>query len=208
MFASKTLRPSMALLLGATIFLSGTVLLGQKHKQKEKAAPEGTPVLWREPTDIASRDLFLGPGGDAMKPDLTNVTFVANETRGYSKRYRVRDGLGREWVVKISKESQPDAAASRLLCAVIYYANVTYLAPTVEIKGKRTFQNPQFKARPKGENRLGFSDWEAHPFFAPKELQGLKVLMPLINNWDLKRSNNTIVRVRDESGSIESRYIM
>src|SRR5437660_5418091 len=83
-------------------------LLAQK-KKKLKAAPEGTPVLWQEPMDIASRDLFLGPGGEAMKPDLTNVTFIANETRGYSKRYRVRDGSGREWIVKISKESQPDA---------------------------------------------------------------------------------------------------
>lgn len=208
MFASRTSRLSMALFLGATIFLSGTILLGQKHKQKVKATPEGTPLLWREPTDIASRDLFLGPGGDAMKPDLTNVTFVANETRGYSKRYRVRDGSGRAWVVKISKESQPDAAASRLLWAVGYYANVTYLAPTVEIKGKGTFQNAEFKARSKGEKRLGFWEWEDNPFVGTKELQGLKVLMPLINNWDLKRGNNTIVRVRDESGSTESRYLM
>ena len=44
-------------------------LLAQK-KKKLKAAPEGTPVLWQEPMDIASRDLFLGPGGEAMKPLL------------------------------------------------------------------------------------------------------------------------------------------
>jgi hypothetical protein len=201
----RKLRPAVAAVL-ILIFCSPG-LVAQK-KKKTKAAPEGTPVLWQEPMDIASRDLFLGPGGEAMKPDLTNVTFVANETRGYSKRYRVRDGSGREWVVKISKESQPDAAASRLLWAVGYYTNVTYLAPTVEIKGKGTFQNVEFKARPKGEKRLGFWEWEDNPFAGTKQLQGLKVLMPLINNWDLKPSNNTIVRVRDKSGSIESRYIM
>src|SRR5260370_30497577 len=112
MFESRTLQLLMALFLGATIVLSGTVLQGQKHKQKEKAAPEGTPVLWREPTDIASRDLFLSPGGDAMKPDLTNVTFVSNETRGYSKSYRESDGSGHVLEMKIIKEHQPYATAT------------------------------------------------------------------------------------------------
>ena len=41
----------------------------QKEKKKKQVA-HGTPVLWREPTDIASRDLLLGPGGKRMKPDL------------------------------------------------------------------------------------------------------------------------------------------
>lgn len=208
MFNHTKARKLRTALAGVLVLIFCSPRLVAQKKTKTKATPEGTPVLWREPTDIASRDLFLGPGGEAMKPDLTNVTFVSNETRGYSKRYRVRDGSGREWIVKISKESQPDAAASRILWAVGYYANVTYLAPTVEIKGKGTFQNVEFKARPKGEKRLGFWEWEDSPFVGTKELQGLKVLMPLINNWDLKPSNNTIVRVRDESGSIESRYIM
>jgi len=57
--------------------------MAKKKKPKPKAVPVGTPVLWREPTDIASRDLYLGPGGEAMKPDLSQVTFISNETRGY-----------------------------------------------------------------------------------------------------------------------------
>ena len=29
-----------------------------------------------------------------MKPDLTHITFIKEETGGYSKKYRVRDGQG------------------------------------------------------------------------------------------------------------------
>src|SRR5258708_15973418 len=50
----RKLRP----VAGVLIFvLCSSGLLAQK-KKKTKAAPEGTPVLWQEPTDIASRDLF------------------------------------------------------------------------------------------------------------------------------------------------------
>ncbi len=61
---------------------------------KDKPAPRGTPVLWREPADIASRDLFLGPGGASMRPDVRSVTFVKEEKGGYSTKYRVKDGGG------------------------------------------------------------------------------------------------------------------
>jgi len=210
MLAPDSFRRLVIAIVGLIVLSSGSVLLGQKDtKKKAKALPEGTPVLWREPADIASRDLFLGPGGDTMKPDLTNITFIRDETRGYSKRYRVRDGSGREWVVKLGKEAQPDTAASRIVWAVGYFADITYLAPSVEIQGKGTFQNAEFKARSKDVKRLGFWEWSDNPFVGSKELQGLKILMPLINNWDLKPSNNTILRVRDASSSTtESRYIV
>ena len=209
MFAANTFRRLAAITAGLVILSSGSMLLGQKQKKpKTKAAPEGNPVLWRQPEDIASRDLFLGPGGAEMKPDLTKVTFISDESRGYSKRYRVRDGSGREWVVKLGKEARPDTAASRLIWAVGYFTNVNYLVPSVEIQGKGTLQNAEFKARPKGVKRLGWWDWGDNPFVGSKELQGLKVMMPLFNNWDLKPSNNTILRVGGKSSSTESQYIV
>src|ERR1051325_3207986 len=61
----------------------------------------GEAVLWREPADITSRDLILGPGGEDKKPDLSNVTFVSEDPEGYSVKYHVRDGSGRKWVVKL-----------------------------------------------------------------------------------------------------------
>lgn len=209
MFVSKSFR-GISLIVIALILIFPPLLSGQKKKKpKTQATPKGTPVLWQEPTDIASRDLFLGPGGEEMKPDLSQVTFIRDETRGYSKRFRVRDGSGREWVAKISKESQPDTVASRLLWAVGYYTDITYLVPSVEIQGKGVFQNVEFKARPKEIKRLGFWDWSDNPFAGTKELQGLKVLMPLVNNWDLKDSNNTVLFVRGDGPEAgEARYIV
>ncbi len=174
-------------------------------KDKKKAKPEGTPVLWRRPADISSRNLRLGPGG--MKPDLRRVTFVEEQTGGYSKKYRVRDQSGQVWVAKIGKEAQPETAAVRLLWAVGYVTEINYLEPNVEIAGKGTFQNVRFEARPKTFKRRDEWKWAQNPFLGSRELQGLKVMMALINNWDIKDSNNQILLVRGDRGN-ELHYVI
>src|SRR5688572_33182486 len=86
-----------------------------KEKNKtEKKAPTGTPVFWRAPEDIEQRNLLLGAGGEAMKPDVSRLTFIEQKTGGYSTKYRVRDAKGNEWIAKIGKEAQSDTAANRL----------------------------------------------------------------------------------------------
>jgi len=175
-------------------------------KPKEKKLPKGTPVLWRQPDDIKSRDLLLGPGGQSMQPDLSRLTFIKEEKGGYSKKYRVRDASGQEWVVKIGKEAQSETAAVRLLWGVGYLTEVNYLVPQVTIPQKGTFQNVRFEARPKGWKRLNEWKWKQNPFSGTHELQGLKIMMALINNWDLKDSNNQIVFV--DNGEPELQYII
>jgi hypothetical protein len=176
-------------------------------KSKKKPIPAGTPVLWRKPEDIASRDLFLGPGGKNMRPDLRRITFLKEEKGGYSKKYRVRDGSGREWVVKIGKEAQSETSAVRLLWGVGYLTEVNYLVPRVTIPGKGTFTNARFEARPDGWKRAGEWKWKQNPFTTTPEYKGLKVMMALINNWDLKDSNNVLVQVRTNHGD-ELRYVI
>jgi len=212
MFVSMSLRLRTVLAVGLTICLSGAVLVGQKQKNGKKskpAPPDAKPILWQEPADIASRDLYLGPGGESMKPDLSSVTFIRDETKSYSTKYRVRDGSGNEWIVKIGKEAQPETAATRLVWAAGYFTDITYLAPSVEIKGKGTFENVRFEARPKGVKRLDDQwDWSKNPFVGTRQLQGLKVLMALINNWDIQNHNNNVLLVRNEStGESELHYI-
>lgn len=187
--------------------LSISVNAGDKSKDKKEG--HGTPVLWQQPGDISSRDLLLGPGGEEMKPDLSKVTFIREEKGGYSTKYRVRDGAGHEWVVKVGKEAQPEAAATRLVWAVGYVTEVTYLVPTVTIEGKGTFQNARFEARPAHAKRLTEWKWTDNPFIGSRELQGLKIMMVMLDNWDLKDSNNKIVMVRDkQSGENQLRYIV
>jgi hypothetical protein len=209
MFGRKSFKRLALILVSMALLLTASIQGQQSKKSHPKPIPnDAKPVLWREPTDIASRDLFLGPGGEAMKPDLSKVTFIADESRSYSKKYRVRDGAGNEWVVKVGPEAQSETAATRLVWAAGYFADITYLAPHVDIEGKGFFDNARFEARIKGQKRLGQRwDWSRNPFVGTNELQGLKVLMALINNWDIQNHNNNILLVTDDAtGEKEARY--
>src|SRR5437763_17129183 len=209
MFQRNSFKRLTLILIGMPLLWSVAIQGQQSKKSHPKPIPnDAKPVLWHEPTDIASRDLFLGQGGEAMKPDLSRVTFVADETSSYSKKYRVRDAAGNEWVVKLGPEAQSETAAVRLIWAAGFFADVTYLVPHVDIEGKGSFDNARFEARIKGEKRLGQRwDWEKNPFVGTTELQGLKVLMALINNWDIQNHNNNILIVTEETtGAKEARY--
>lgn len=177
--------------------------------KKKKSPPTGTPVLWREPVDIQTRNLLLGAGGEAMKPNLAKITYLRDQTGGVSTKYRVEDASGNEWVAKLGKEAQSDTSANRLLWAVGYETEIAYLIPRLTIEGKGTFENVRLEARPKSVDRIGDWKWENNPFTGKPEFQGLKVMMLLINNWDIKDSNNEILAARNGStGGNELRYII
>jgi hypothetical protein len=212
-------RSLTALAIITVLTLSSPVFAVQKKEQK-KATPQGTPVLWRAHRDVASLDLFLGPGGASMRPDLKSVTFVKVETGGFSTKYRVRDDAGRTWVAKLGGEAQSETAAVRLVWAAGFQTEINYLAPCVHIEGAPQqakgvercegggFANVRFEARPEGWERLDEWKWNKNPFYGTKELQGLVVLNALLNNWDLKSSNNKVVYVPGGRGGGELRYII
>ncbi|MDQ5835497.1 MAG: hypothetical protein M3379_01830 [Acidobacteriota bacterium] len=234
---SQRFRGAMALFLVSVLtLLSCTALAAQKETQKEKDSkdaqkekdskgetPQGTPVLWKEPTDIATRNLLLGPGGEEMKPDLSQVTFDGSEQGGYSVKWNVRDGSGKKWVAKLGREAQPETVSLRLVWAAGYMTEVNYLIPCVHIVNapkppkdksverceKDGFANVRFKAKPKGEKNVGGWSWNDNPFKGTKEFQGFVVLMALLNNWDLKDENNKIFYVPGEGeGQGELRYVV
>ena len=169
-------RARLIIMLVVTL-VAGGALSATAQKDKKKQLPSGSPVLWREPRDIASRNLLLGPGGEQMKPDVSRLTFIKEETGGYSKKYRVKDGHGRVWVAKLGKEAQSETAAIRLVWAVGYVTEINYLVPQVTIPGKGTFENVRFEARPQNVERLEEWEWSSNPFSGKRELQGLKVLI-------------------------------
>ena len=196
-------RKLVTLIVFALLLSVTSIETGFAKPKKKKEALTGTPVLWERPTDIAARDLYLGPGGAKMRPDVRRITFIKEEKGGYSKKYRVRDASGREWVAKIGKEAQSETSAVRLLYGLGYATEVNYLVPRVTIPGKGTFTNVRFEARPDNWKRAGEWKWKQNPFVGSQQLQGLKILMALINNWDLKDTNNVILKV---NGSDELRY--
>jgi hypothetical protein len=222
MFSSKTAQRLVTFAAGLLVLLSGSVTgAAQEKNKKDKSVPaDATAVLWSEPTDIASRDLFLGPGGEAMKPDLTNVTFLEEDATGYSVKWRVKDGAGRTWVTKLGNEARTETAAVRLVWAAGYVTEINYLAPCAHIKGAPKprkdiercegdgFRDVRFEARPDNVKRLDAWEWKQNPFADTKELKGLVVLMAMLNNWDLKTSNNKVLLVKTESGQNEAHYII
>jgi hypothetical protein len=207
MFLRKTQYATLWVVL-VLIGSSMPVLAQDKDKDKKKEYL-GTPVFWHEPTDIASRNLLIGAGGDQMKPDLSRVTFIEQKEGGYSTKYRVKDAAGNEWIAKIGKEAQPDTAANRLLWALGYETEIAYLVPKLTIEGKGDFENVRLEARPSDVKRIGKWKWEDNPFKGTPAFQGLKILMVMINNWDMKDDNNEILAERGSTdGEGQLRYII
>jgi len=182
----------------------------KEHKDKnEKKELVGKPVMWHDPTDLESRNLILGAGGEEMKPDVSTLTFIEQKTGGWSTKYRVKDAKGNEWIAKIGKEAQTDTAANRLLWALGYETEIAYLIPHAKIEGKGEFDNVRLEARPASVKRAGNWMWENNPFMTAPEFRGLKILMVMLNNWDMKDDNNEILAPRGESNNdAELRYII
>jgi len=189
------------------LMVASATATAQEDNKKKSKVPQGTPVMWRDPVDLASRNLLLGAGGEQMKPDLTKVNFIEEKTGGWSTKYRVSDAAGNQWIAKIGKEAQPDTSANRLLWALGYETEIAYLVPRLTIEGKGTFENVRLEARPKDINRSGNWLWDDNPFKGTPEFQGLKILMVMINNWDIKDDNNEILATRGTTTG-DLRYII
>jgi hypothetical protein len=179
----------------------------QKEKDKDKKEYTGTPVLWTQPTDIATRNLVLGTGGEEMRPDIRQLTFIEQKEGGYSTKYRIKDASGNEWIAKIGKEAQPDTVANRLLWAIGYETELAYLYPHLTIEGKGRFDNVRLEARPSDVKRTGPWKWEENPFLGKPEFNALKIMMVMINNWDMKDDNNEILASQTGENN-QLRYIV
>jgi hypothetical protein len=180
-----------------------------KKKSDDEAAngkDKGRPVMWEEPKDIRSRDLFYGPGGKEGMPELAKTfIFKARKTTGTSEKMEVEDNLGRKWVVKFGSETRAETAASRIVWAVGYHADQDYFVKRASIQGRGGFDvaNVRFERDDDGFKSEGNWDWHVNPFKGTKELDGLKVMMALIKNWDLKADNNKVVRLKKKSAGGE-----
>jgi hypothetical protein len=182
---------------------------GGTHGKKTNAA-NLPAVFWREPTDIIARDLFYGPGGEAQQPK-GRFTFIEEDLNGSSPKFYVEDQQGQRWLVKLGSEARPETAASRLAWAAGYFTDEDYYLPELHVEGMRplrrgqglvssdgTIHGARLKRHVKGEKHVGNWSWFDNPFIGSQELNGLKVLMALFNNWDLKEANNKIYLVGEE----------
>jgi hypothetical protein len=205
-------KPAIALAAASILILSSPGAGKSPHanpgKSKGTNPGEGSVVLWRAPSDIASRDLFYGPGGKAHEPQGT-VTFEQEDMHGSNPKFDVIDKNGVRWKVKLGKEARPETAASRLVWAVGYFANENYFVPELHVENMPRLhrggnlvsaggivRDVRMKRHLKDEKRIGDWPWDHDPFTDTREWNGLRVMMALVNNWDVKDTNNAVYQVR------------
>jgi hypothetical protein len=177
---------------GILVF-SVMLALGISISAQEIKTVGGTPLLW-EKVAISERDLYHGPGGREMMPVLEGMVYVDRQIGGNNLKFRLREKSGREWIVKSGREAQPEVAANRLLWAIGYPTEIDYIIPKVEIAKWGRYENARFEARPEGVKREGRWSWDENPFKTSNEFAGLRIMMALLNNWDLKDDNTVIYR--------------
>ena len=194
------------------------------------AAPKdqsnGVPILWKDPGNLADRDLFWGSGGQAKAPQAP-FTFVSEDSGGTNPKVIVTDARGTKWSVKFPASDSKDevhseVAASRLVWALGYMVEDVYFVGPGKIQGVTklerakdsiaadgTFEKGRFELRDASMKRLGRTwEYDKSPFKDTRELSGLKILLALLSNWDNKTSNTDVLQVRTPQGQLEDRYIM
>jgi hypothetical protein len=177
--------------------------------QLTPAQPAVLAELWQEPVDHP-RDLYHGPGGEALLPKGSAFTFVAEDVTGHSPGFDVTDDSGREWSVKTGPEAQTEVVTSRILWAMGFHQPPTYYVEKWSLKGPRTGEQVAGRFRPDVAGREVVGDWPWHenPFVGTPEYGGLIVANLLLTNWDWKTSNNKIYKLDQPINGVSRWFVV
>jgi hypothetical protein len=186
--------------------------------------------IWRDPGPPETLDLAVGPGGTDGHP-MPPFTFLEEHAGGSSPCVSVRDARGHEWRVKWGKEVKSEPFACRIAWAAGYFVETNHFVPSGTIAGAGklgkasscigadgVFESACFELND-GRARKLFDEhgwaWNDNPFVGTRELNGLKILVLLLSNWDNKDvrdvargSNTAIFEYATPSGEIEARYLI
>jgi hypothetical protein len=180
----------------------------QKVEDPSDVVKSGLAVLWQEPNDIESRDLFYGIGGREGAPDPAGKYIFLGDKgspNDSNPKITVIDERGRKWTVKFGPEVKSETAATRIVWAVGFHVDQDYFVERAAIEGftRMETRNMRLEREDDGWKKVGRWDWNANPFVGTRELDGLKTLMALLHNVDLSALNTKIVRSKRQSGGAE-----
>ena len=166
------------------------------------SVPSGT--LWRDRGNIGSLNLFDGPGGKEHRPGKT-FTFVKEDPAGTSPKFDILDEHGVTWKAKLGEETKAETAATRLLWAAGYFVDEDYYLAEIRVEkmprlrrgqqfvsGDGVLHGVRLERKVKGQKKTGNWSWYKNSQVGTKDLSGLRIMMALMNNWDLKEVNNAV----------------
>ena len=163
-------------------------------------APPASRMLWRTPHAMTDSDWVWGPGGKQQAP-VAPYRFLKEDMGGTNPKVEVEDARGRRWSVKFGAEVHTEVFASRLLYATGYAATPTYFIAEASVSGVTRlhraktfisrdgrFRNARFQLRDPAVKYVAEYTWSwvENPFLGSHELNGLRILMMLLSNWDAK----------------------
>ena len=213
---TKALQANRVVMRLALIFILAPLLAvptSAKAKKEKPGLGNAPAVLWREPDDIASRNLFYGSGGKEHEPQ-GKLVYEKENLMGVNPKFEVRDSAGVKWGVKMGNEARPEVAAGRLVWAVGYFTDEYYYLPEINFteppalhRGTKMIKDGKvlgvrLKRYNKGDRKIGHWHWDSNPFAGTRELNGLRIMMELICNTDLKPEHLVIYDVNH----VEQRY--
>jgi hypothetical protein len=171
------------------------------------AAEHGEAWLWKDPGNIGARNLTYGAGGEAHAPH-SKFKFEKESKAGSNPKFVVQDENGVKWTAKLGEEAKPETAATRLLWAVGYFTDEDYFLPEIKVEGMPaqlargekfvdrdgTVHNVRLERHLEDWEETGHWKWKQNDFKGTREFNGLRVMMALMNSWDLKDVNNAIYK--------------
>ncbi|MCX6633641.1 MAG: hypothetical protein NT090_00880 [Acidobacteria bacterium] len=172
-------------------------------------------VLWRDWGDVTALNLLDGPGGKTRAPG-TGFKFIKESMSGTAPKFEVEDENGAKWKVKLGPEARPETAAARFLWAAGYFADEDYYRPQIRVQGMKPLsrgkkyisdgglvREARLERDPDAKKSRDWS-WYETRVAGTREFNGLRVMMALINNWDLKADNNSVY----DQGDAGQRYFV
>ena len=199
----------------------------QRRQEGEAPLRSHQAAIWRDPGDVGRRDLGKGPGAPPQPP----FQFIEEHNTGSQPSVSIRDASGREWRVKWGSEVRTETFGTRLAWALGFFSEQTHFMAEGEIRGatglrrakdcideQSRFAEARFELSEAGVAKHFDAHswaWNDNPFVGTHELNGLKILMMLVSNWDNKDvrdvargSNTAIFEYRTGKDVIEARYLI
>lgn len=200
--------------VAAVLVADGCAKMPRKVRSTTAAplTPAQIAELWVEPEDITARDLFHGPGGEALAPAPgSTFQFVRKDTKGYSWGWDVTDARGMNWSAKYGPEAHSEVVASRLVWALGFHQPPTYFVERWQLAGgpePGPGQPSRFRPDLPGQRRAGEWSLAENPFVGTPPYRGLLVLMRILNNWDLIDRNLAVYELDAPAEGARKWYVV